>query len=130
MSPRQSLRTVRPELLGRAAVTRKGAIATPSAKHARTREFGREIAGHEERGRTGAEDMRLVPSGLTAVPAHNLPRSAGRAAHAPSSDLHTPLATALPADLSAAVAVTAAKFATAEGTTAPAPSLASIGVRA
>ena len=51
---------------------------TPS-KHARTREVGREISGDDERGRPGAEDMRLMASGLTADPAHNLPSSAGQA---------------------------------------------------
>jgi hypothetical protein len=69
----------------RAAVTRRATAGRGRAKHARTREFGREIAGDDERGRTGAEDMRL-----TASAADHVLRSAG-------------VGTAHPADVPAAV---------------------------
>jgi hypothetical protein len=107
----------------RGAVTRQGA-----AMHARTREFGREIAGDDGLGRTGAEDMRLVasPQGLTATAAHNPLRSAGRPALAHATDSHTSSGAARPADLPAAVAVSALSLAAVSGATAPASSLARI----
>src|SRR6202040_1670066 len=78
----------------------------------------------DERGRTGAEDMRLVSSGLTAPAAHNLPRSAGRVARLASTDLRTATGAPRPADLGAIVAVSASSLGTTAGTTASAASLA------
>ena len=61
--------------------------------------------------------------GLTAVPTHNHPRSAGRAASSPSTDPHTLTGAAPPADLVAVIAVDLPFLTAAPGTTATASSL-------
>jgi hypothetical protein len=61
------------------ATARADALATPSAKRARTRERGRKISGCDGRGLAGAEDMRFMTSGSTAAAAPNLLPSAGQA---------------------------------------------------
>jgi hypothetical protein len=89
-----------------AATSSRRRAATPS-QHARTREFGREIAGDDERGRTGAEDMRLAKrvDGERTTQSHQVCWS-GAARH---TDLHV------------AVAVSAPRTASAPRATTPAP---------
>lgn len=70
--------------------------------------------------------VRATASALTAVSTHNHPTSAGRAAHAHSSDLSTPHGTASAVDLSASVAVDATHGREATGIAARLSSLTTV----
>jgi hypothetical protein len=68
--------------------------------------------------RAAAGRGRANASALTATAAHNLPRSAGRAAYTQAPDLLTASDAARPADLRAVAAVSAPSLASVPGTTA------------
>jgi len=76
-----------------------------------------------ERSRSIDGEVELKASALTAVPAHNPTRSAGRVAHLASTDLRTPTGAPRSADLPAFVAVSPPSLANAPGTTTAASSI-------